>query len=148
VKNVESTHHMFESSLGESIRLRIEGSREMSEGDVGEGASQQLSFEFPTFHMARMEITLAIDPVNDDFGVANDLEVIKRPIGSEQECHPKAKQFGLCIGPLPQQRYHLVVRSGCILKMPPAPLQMPVDLAAPSKNATVWPAGKERSTDL
>jgi hypothetical protein len=70
----------------------------MSEGDVGEGVSQQLSFKFPAFHMARMEITFAIDPVNDDFGVTNDLEMIKGPVRGKQESHPKTKQFGLSIG--------------------------------------------------
>ena len=88
---------MIESSFGQSIRLRIKRSGEMEEGDVGEGASQQLCFEFSAFHMARMEITLAIDPVNDDFGVTNDLEVVKRPSGCKKKGRPETQQFGLSI---------------------------------------------------
>jgi hypothetical protein len=73
VKYGESANLLTECSLGESIRCRIESSVEVAERDVRERASQQLIFKFPAFHMTRTESTLAINPVNDDFGIAKDL---------------------------------------------------------------------------
>jgi hypothetical protein len=69
----------------------------MAKGNVREGASQQLCFVFPTFYLAQVKVTLAIHPVNDDFGVANDLKVIKGPSGSKQKGRPKSKQLSLSI---------------------------------------------------